>query len=87
MSNKIKNVQISGAVNFDGRYAITSNDFKLSDLVKVAGGFSNSAYVKGAHLSRKFTKEDLEEKTIRPNILKEILQDDADYIKHYITKE
>lgn len=64
MSNKIKNVQISGAVNFDGRYAITSNDFKLSDLVKVAGGFSNSAYVKGAHLSRKFTKEDLEQRDL-----------------------
>ncbi len=64
MSNKIKNVHISGAVNFDGRYAITSNDFKLSDLVKVAGGFSNSAYVKGAHLSRKFTKEDLEQRDL-----------------------
>lgn len=64
MSNKIKNVQILGAVNFDGRYAITSNDFKLSDLVKVAGGFSNSAYVKGAHLSRKFTKEDLEQRDL-----------------------
>ena len=64
MSTKIKNVQISGAVNFDGRYAITSNDFKLSDLVKVAGGFSNSAYVKGAHLSRKFTKEDLEQRDL-----------------------
>lgn len=39
------------------------------------------------HEFRWFDKLDLENQTIRPGILKEILKEDADYIKHYITKE
>lgn len=65
--NNISNVQIKGAVNFEGNYAITSNNFRLSDLVKQAGGFSKNAYVKGAYLSRKATKEDLEQRELLQN--------------------
>ena len=57
----IANVEITGEVNFAGKYPITSNNFKLSDLVKVAGGASNKAYLKGATLYRKATKEEIEQ--------------------------
>ena len=68
VQSKIDNVQIAGAVNFAGHYAISSNDFKLSDLLKQAGGPSKSAYVKGASLSRKATEEDLEQRELLQNL-------------------
>ena len=61
---RIDNVKITGEVNFSGQYPITSNDFKLSDLVKVAGGVNNNAYLRGANLLRKATKEELKQTKI-----------------------
>ncbi len=60
--SNIRNVKVAGAVNFEGLYAISSTDFKLSDLIKLSGGLSNNAYAKGAYLLRKATKEELEQK-------------------------
>lgn len=60
--SNIRNVKVTGAVNFEGLYAISSTDFKLSDLIKLSGGLSNNAYAKGAYLLRKATKEELEQK-------------------------
>lgn len=59
--NEVRNVKIAGAVNFEGEYAIKSNNYRLSDLVKSAGGFSKRAYAKGAYLSRKATEQDKEQ--------------------------
>lgn len=61
IQSRISNVRIDGAVNFNGEHAITSKEYRLSDLIKAAGGFATGAYVKGASLSRKATKEDLEQ--------------------------
>ncbi len=57
-----QNVRISGAVNFDGEYAMTSREFRLSDLVKIAGGLSSVAYSKGARLIRQMTAEEREQR-------------------------
>ena len=56
----IKNVEITGAVLYQGAYAIENKEFRLSDLVKMAGGLSDDAYAKGAILVRKATAQDLE---------------------------
>ena len=61
---RIDNVKIIGEVNFAGQYPITLNEFRLSDLVKVAGGVNNKAYLKGANLLRKATKEELKQTKI-----------------------
>ena len=61
---RIDNVKIIGEVNFAGQYPITLNGFRLSDLVKVAGGVNNKAYLKGANLLRKATKEELKQTKI-----------------------
>lgn len=58
--NKLQNVRISGFVNFEGEYSITTSDFRLSDLVQMAGGLSNDAYIKGARLIRQMNEEELE---------------------------
>ena len=53
-----KIVKISGAVNFTGDYSMSTHDYRLSDLVKAAGGLSTIAYAKGARLERKMTPEE-----------------------------
>lgn len=53
-----RNVSISGAVNFSGEYSMTSNSYRLSDLVKAAGGASSLGYLKGARLDRTMTDEE-----------------------------
>lgn len=53
-----QNVDISGAVNFAGSYAMTNKQYRLSDLVKAAGGISSLGYAKGARLERLMTEEE-----------------------------
>ena len=53
-----RRVKISGEVPFEGEYTLETRTERLSDLVRRAGGVSEFAYLKGAHLSRKLTKED-----------------------------
>ncbi len=47
-----QNVSIQGEVIFGGAYTLTSKAERLSDLVKKAGGVTNSAYIRGARLIR-----------------------------------
>lgn len=53
-----KNVSITGCVNFEGQYSMTSKNFRLSDLVKAAGGVTSLAYTKGARLNRVMTPDE-----------------------------
>lgn len=53
-----QNVRITGCVNFEGDYAMTSQDYRLSDLIQAAGGLSALAYSKGARLTRKMTEDE-----------------------------
>ena len=57
-----KNVTIDGAVNFEGDYAMSKKDYRLSDLVKACGGLSSVAYAKGARLERKMTEEEMNQR-------------------------
>lgn len=63
-----QNVSVRGQVNFAGQYSMTSKDYRLSDLVKAAGGFTQLAYVPGARLVRRMTAD---EKLQRDNSLKQ----------------
>lgn len=56
--NEVKLVKVEGAVNFEGEYALVSKMFRLSDLLKSAGGLAESAYAKGALLMRKMTEDE-----------------------------
>ena len=53
-----QSVTVLGCVNFEGEYALTSQSYRLSDLVKAAGGLSSLAYAKGARLTRRLTEEE-----------------------------
>ena len=57
-----RNVFVQGEVNFEGQYTISNKNYRLSDLVKACGGFTNLAYVQGARLTRIMTKEEMEQR-------------------------
>ena len=72
----IKNVEILGAVLYQGTYALQSKEMRLSDIVKMAGGVSSYAYLEGASLLRKVTKEDAEQRELLHNLSKIDLYED-----------
>ena len=53
-----KSVQVEGAVNFAGGYAMYNRNYRLCDLVAAAGGLTESAYPAGARLYRIMTEEE-----------------------------
>ena len=59
-----QNVTVSGCVNFEGQYAMTNREFRLTDLIRLAGGLSDQAYAKGARLIRQMTDEEREQREI-----------------------
>lgn len=60
-------VTVNGAVNFEGEYAITNKEYKLSDLMKAAGGLAKTSYGKGAYLYRQMTEEELSQRDVLLN--------------------
>ncbi|MBO5699424.1 MAG: SLBB domain-containing protein [Bacteroidaceae bacterium] len=54
-----EHVQIKGEATFAGTYTISKRNYRLSDLIKAAGGLSSGAYVMGARLERRLTDEEL----------------------------
>lgn len=61
------NVRVQGEVVFGGTYTMKTQDDRLSDLIKQAGGLNSHAYAAGARLQRRMTPE---EKLRREQLLK-----------------
>ena len=51
-------VRVEGEVEFEGEYALSLKNQRLSDVVKAAGGLTNEAYVRGARLERTMTDDE-----------------------------
>ena len=47
-----RNVTVQGEVLFEGEYTLTTKNQRLSDVIKMAGGVTNQAYVRGARIER-----------------------------------
>lgn len=58
--NVQRHFTVSGEVNFPAVYSLTTRQERVSDLVKKAGGLTQFAYSKGAHLTRIATEEEIE---------------------------
>jgi len=64
-------VLIKGEVKFEGSFALETNTFRISDLIKKTGGVTPQAYVEGASLTR--YSEEMRSETVGID-LKEILK-------------
>ncbi|MBR1688759.1 MAG: SLBB domain-containing protein [Prevotella sp.] len=56
--SKQQNVTVEGEVLFAGTYTLAKKSQRLSEIVKQAGGLTNTAYAKGARLERTMTPEE-----------------------------
>lgn len=61
----VKQVKVEGEVRAPGTYVITSKNQRISDLVKMCGGFTPYAYPEGAYLIRKGKKSESEKKLLK----------------------
>lgn len=55
---KQQNIMIEGEVLFEGNYALTHKNERLSEVIKKAGGLTDQAYSKGVRLERQMTPEE-----------------------------
>lgn len=53
-----KNIIIEGEIMFGGTYTLSKKNQRLSELIKEAGGLTNTAYARGARLERRLTPEE-----------------------------
>lgn len=54
-----RRVEVQGEVAFDGGYTLANKNERVSDLVRRAGGVTKSAYLRGAHVLRQMTPEEI----------------------------
>lgn len=55
-----RRVNVSGEVVFDGGYTLQNKNERVSQLIKRAGGLTPDAYVRGAHIKRQMTPEEIQ---------------------------
>ena len=53
-----RNVSVSGEVLFAGTYTLNKKNTRLSDLVKMAGGVTSEAFIRGARIERKINEDE-----------------------------
>ncbi len=60
-------VQLDGEVTFSGSYVLQRRNERLTELIKRAGGLTPEAYIRGAHVIRKMTTDEIaaRDETIR----------------------
>ncbi len=81
---EMQSVEVSGSVNFEGSYSLTTKNYRLSDLVKAAGGLTDLAYAKGARLERRMTDEEKQQneatlRTSQISLYEEAMQGDKNF--------
>ena len=57
-------VKVSGEIAFAGGYALTKKNMRLSEVVEMAGGITESGYAHGARLIRALTPEEKEQQEV-----------------------
>lgn len=57
-------IKVSGEIAFAGSYALTKKNMRLSEVVEMAGGITESGYSHGARLLRALTPEEKEQQEV-----------------------
>jgi protein involved in polysaccharide export with SLBB domain len=57
-----KNIRVTGEVNYEGAFTLEKKNLRLTDAVKMAGGVTQDAYIKGARLIRQMNDEERQRK-------------------------
>lgn len=69
-----ESVTVNGEVLFTGSYVLERRNERISDLIRRSGGILEGAYIKGAHLERKLTDDEI---AARKEVLRVALMNQA----------
>ena len=75
-----RNITVTGEVNFEGSYTLENKQMRLSDAVKMAGGITNVAYLRGARLIRVMNEEERVRQEATLEAIRNILTERGDSV-------
>lgn len=75
-----RNIMVTGEVNYEGNFTLESKNLRLSDAVKMAGGVSDAAYLRGARLVRVMNEEERVRQQASLQAIQNILTERGDSI-------
>lgn len=75
-----RNFQVRGEVNYEGNFTMQNKKMRLSDAVKMAGGITDAAYLRGARLVRQMNEEERSRAQATIKALRSILTERGDSI-------
>ena len=80
---RVSNVLLSGEVKYPGTYAITSNEIKLSDVIHMAGEFTDQANLENARFIRPSVRgQDLEYERLGKMTKADMTDEEYDYFRN-----
>ena len=75
-----RNIQVRGEVNYEGGHTLAHKNMRLSDAIKMAGGVTPNAYIRGARLMRKMNADERQRQQSTLNAIRNILTERGDSI-------
>ena len=75
-----RNITVTGEVNFEGSFTLDRKTLRLSDAIKMAGGTTDAAYLRGARLVRLMNDEERVRQQATLDAIRGILTDRGDSI-------
>ena len=75
-----RDITIDGEVNFGGSYTLESKHMRLSDAVRMAGGVTDAAYLRGARLVRIMNEEERVRQQATLDAIRNVLAERGDSI-------
>ena len=73
-----RNIVVLGEVNYEGGFTLETKETRLSDAIKMAGGLTENAYVKGARLIRSLSDEERVREQATINAIHDLLAEEPD---------
>ena len=73
-----RNITVTGEVNFEGNFTLENKNMRLSDAIKMAGGATDVAYLRGARLVRVMNEEERVRQQATLDAVKNILSERGD---------
>ncbi len=75
-----RNIMVTGEVNFEGNFTLENKHMRLSDAVKMAGGTTDAAYLRGARLVRQMNDEERVRQQATLEAIRNILTERGDSV-------
>lgn len=75
-----RHITISGEVNYEGSFTLENKDMRLTDAINMAGGLTETAYLKGARLVRTTNDEERVRRRLTLQNIRNILTDERDSV-------